>query len=141
MIKRENGEKSPLYRAAIVVLGVLLAFNLLSFCVRLAGERSIYYNEYGDMQRSMAAGNYPEILTMVSRNQAVSAKTRKDTSEFQAVAKYYEAASLYHAFTEVGDTKRAAQMKEQMAEAAQGLLTEEFMEAAERIRSRFQAEE
>lgn len=141
MNKWENGEGNPLYRAAVLVLGVMLVFNFLSFCVRFAGGSSVYYNEYGDMQRSMAAGNYPEILSMVSRNQAVSAKTRKDTSEFQAVAKYYEAASLYHAFAEGGDRERAAQMKAWMAEAEQGLVTEEFTEAAEKIRSRFRTEE
>ncbi len=141
MIRRGNEGKSPLYRAAVLALGVMLAFNLLSFCVRFAGERSVYLNEYGDLQRWMAAGNYPEVLAMVSRNQAVSAKTRKDTSEFQAVADYYEAASLYRAFQEAGDMKRAARMKERMEKAKQGLITEEFTEAAERIRSRFQVNE
>lgn len=141
MIKKGNGEKSSLYRAAVLALGVMLVFNLFSFCVRLAGESSAYYNEYGDMQRSMEAGNYPEILEMVSRNRAVSAKTRKDTSEFQAVAEFYEAASLYHAFAKAGDTKRAAQMKDRMEEAEQRLTTEEFTEAAERIRSQFRADE
>lgn len=141
MIKRGNGEKNPLYRTAVLALGVMLVFNLLSFCVRFAAERDVYYNEYSDMQRSMAAGNYPELLAMVSRNQAMSAKTRKDTSEFQAVAKYYEAASLYHAFEKVGDTKRAEKMKERMADAKKGLATEEFTEAAEKIESWFHTEE
>ena len=141
MIKRKNGENSPLFRIATLLLGGMFALNLLSFCVRFAGERNAYYNEYGDMQRTMEAGNYPELLDMVSRNQAMAAKTRKDTSEFQAIAKYYEAASLYHAFAEVGDTKRAARMKERMEEAGQRLVTSEFTEEAERIGRQFWVKE
>lgn len=137
MIKREIREKSSAYRAAVLILGLLLAFNLFSFCVRFAGEYRPYHYEYSDMQRVMEAGNYPEILKMVSRNQAISAETGKDTSEFQAVAKYYEAASLYHAFAGTGDTERAAQMKERLSEAEKRLAAKEFTAAAERIGNRF----
>lgn len=141
MNKKEAVQKNRLFRAAVLVLGVALAFNLLSFCVRLAGENRIYGYEYIDMQRAMEDGDYPELLNMVSRNRAEGIEPRKDTSEFQAIAAYYEAASLYYAFAKTGDVERAVQMKERLKEAEKGLVSLEFTEAAERIRDQFQVDE
>lgn len=95
MNKREAMQKGPIFRIAALILGVMLAFNLLSFCVRLAGENRLYGYEYVDMQRVMEEGDYPELVNMVSRNRAQGIEPRKDTSEFEAIAAYYEAASLF----------------------------------------------
>lgn len=141
MNKRGAMENNPLFRTAVLILGVMLAFNLLSFCVRLAGESRVYGYEYMDMQRAMEDGDYPELMNMVSRNQAEGIEPRKDTSEFEAIAAYYEAASLYHAFAETKDTDRAARMRERLAEAEKGLVTAEFTEAAQKIRAQFSLDE
>ncbi len=138
MNKREAMQKGPIFRIAALILGVMPAFNLLSFCVRLAGENRLYGYEYVDMQRVMEEGDYPELVNMVSRNRAQGIEPRKDTSEFEAIAAYYEAASLYHALAEAGETERAAQMTIRLLEAEKGLVTGEFTQAAEKIREKFQ---
>ena len=131
-------QKGPLFRIAALILGVMPAFNLLSFCVRLAGENRLYGYEYVDMQRVMEEDDYPELVNMVSRNRAQGIEPRKDTSEFEAIAAHYEAASLYHALAEAGETERAAQMTIRLQEAEKGLVTGEFTQAAEKIREKFQ---
>ena len=136
----EKNGNNVLFRPAVLVLSGILVFNLLSFCVRIVGENDPYHYEYSEMQRAMSSGDYPELMGMVSRNRVREADTRKDTAEFAAVAKYYEAASLYRALTESGDTDRAAEMKERLTEAEKELKTQAFTEAGRRIKTLFQVD-
>lgn len=62
----------------------------------------------------MEYGNYAPLVDHYHQNVAAGITGNKEEKEYYGVAKYYEAASFYKAFSTVGDTKRAAREKQKM---------------------------
>ena len=62
----------------------------------------------------MEYGNYAPLVDHDHQNLAAGITGNKEEKEYYGVAKYYEAASFYKAFSTVGDTGRAAREKRKM---------------------------
>ena len=62
----------------------------------------------------MEYGNYAPLVDHYHQNVAAGITGNKEEKEYYGVAKYYEAASFYKAFSTVGDTGRAAREKQKM---------------------------
>ncbi len=140
--KKENTAKNPaLFRLGVIGLSLFLAVNLITLIGTISDQNTIYHYEYSDMQWAMEDGDYPELISKVARNRVAGAQTSEDTSEFEAIADYYEAATLYHAYSAQGEEEKAALQLEKKQEAEKGILSREFLEAKERIDQIYQVTE
>ena len=140
-IEKKSGGSLPLFRIAVIGLSVFFAVNLIILAAKIAGQQTIYQYEYSDMQWAMEDGDYPELVSMVARNRALNVQTSEDTSEFAAIADYYQVASMYHAYTVEGDEEKAAAEMEKLKSAEEDIQSQTFQTAKEQIRQTFQIED
>lgn len=103
-----------------VVIGVLVLFLLITGVYAL--EEFSYEFDNGYKEDSflyrIKDERFNEMVRMYHENEAYGKKFGEEGQEYYAIAKYYEAASFYKAFSEAGDTERTERYLSKMEAAA-----------------------
>ena len=92
------------------VIGVLCIILLASTAVMIENLHDAFTNRISEsaLRSRVEYGNYAPLVDHYHQNVAAGIAGNKEEKEYYGVAKYYEAASFYKAFSTVGDTGRAA---------------------------------
>ena len=101
------------------VIVILCIVTVICGCVamhELVYEYSWTYDEDNFYYR-IEDNDFYATVAMYHQNAAEGVKANNSMKEYYGVAKYFEAASLYRAFWETGDTARAEKQKVKMEEA------------------------
>ena len=101
------------------VIGVLCIILLASTAVMIENLHDAFTNRISEstLRSRVEYGNYAPLVDHYHQNVAAGITGNKEEKEYYGVAKYYEAASFYKAFSTVGDTGRAAREKQKMDDA------------------------
>lgn len=100
----------------IVVLGIIMVITLCVAGSTLLDRYSIPYNDRS-MYYCINDGDFYRMVGMYHENVQQGFEDERSMQEYYGVAKYYEAASLYKAFLDAGDSERAAREKAKMEAA------------------------
>lgn len=92
-----------------IIMVVLMIEEVYHAVTPLYGENNFSYSVNNERYCEMVGNYYHNTLAGFEGN-----KTMK---EYYGVAKYYEAASLYHAYTEVGNVEMAEHFLQKMEQA------------------------
>ena len=92
------------------VIGILCIILLASTAVMIENLHDAFTNRISEstLRSRVEYGNYAPLVDHYHQNVAAGITGNKEEKEYYGVAKYYEAASFYKAFSTVGDTGRAA---------------------------------
>lgn len=103
-----------------IVIGVLVFFLFITGTYALEEFRYEFDNGYKEESfiYRIRDEDYDEIVRMYHENQAYGVEFDEEGQEYYAVAKYYEAASFYKAFSKAGDTVRMERYLHKMQDAA-----------------------
>lgn len=132
------GKKSIIVRIldiGIIILSIFFVISLL-YAVHSVWEEnkySSYVYEADTFQYRLEDEDYQSMVEMYYSNQATGKANSKKYAEYYAVARYYEAAAMYKAYSEDGDSERAGKAYAAMEEAAAEL--GDFSFQADRIKS------
>ena len=98
------------------VIGALCIVLFASVGVMIENLHDAFYNRISEnaLRSRVEYGNYALLVDHYHQNVAAGAAGNADEKEYYGVAKYYEAASFYKAFSTAGDTERAAREKQKM---------------------------
>lgn len=106
------GKKSIIVRIldiGIIILSIFFVISLL-YAVHSVWEEnkySSYVYEADTFQYRLEDEDYQSMVEMYYSNQATGKANSKKYAEYYAVARYYEAAAMYKAYSEDGDSERA----------------------------------
>lgn len=78
--------------------------------------RRVYTADEMSLISMVSYGQYDTLAENVHRNEAYQAPVKGDMAQLYAVAYYYEAAMLYHAHSEAGNTAQAQRKYDKMQE-------------------------
>lgn len=125
--------KSPLQ---LVTIGLLILFAILVLVLfyRIADYGSNYSYTTSEILRSMDGENYPEVADMAHYDKANGVTGIDKLDEFLALARYYEASVVYHAYEGAGDTEKADRQQEIMQEYYDQLSDEDIIKAADSLK-------
>ncbi|MCQ2549391.1 MAG: hypothetical protein MJ134_05040 [Lachnospiraceae bacterium] len=104
-------------KIAYVFIGILCFFLVCFigiFITNMVEERSYYVSDEEDLFWNLRYDNYVSLLEDVKANEARHVKKTGGMEKCYAIAYYYEAASMYKAYMEVGETQKAAKKKQIM---------------------------
>lgn len=128
-----------------LILNLLLAGLCIALVITIAGTvYEIYdYSKVNVRTQEHFMGelkyeNYEEMVNDMYRNEANGIKPTETMEECYAIARYYEAAVYYKAYSLSGETQKAAKKKELMEE--QKALTGELAYAIEDINTQLELE-
>lgn len=129
-------KKSSFAKIIIGIFTVLLTISLIFFIVfgiqriKNTSVNTSYYTEeayVSDLERE----DYMALLSMTNRDSKLDDSDSETIKECKAVAKYFEAATLYKAYLATGDTASARIQIQRMEQAA--AQTGQFQEHVENI--------
>ena len=100
-------------KAVIVVLCILL-FASVAVMIENLHDAITYRISENTLRSRVEYGNYASLVDHYHQNMAAGATGHKEEKEYYGVAKYYEAASFYKAFSTAGDTERVEREKQKM---------------------------
>lgn len=123
--------------ALVVCLGIMLAVNLFELRKDMNTHNHTYTYELSSMELALRDHDYPRLLSMVKENVCKKATTVYDTTEYDAIARFYEAASYYYLYAESGMEDRADQYASKMKEYQEKLSSTRFIEIADEIKLKF----
>lgn len=135
MNKKKHGKKekrSIILLVAVAVLIILLIRNIESFIDEVTVQDYYFKYEQSDMERAFRDHDYPELMYMVERNQARNLETAVDTSEYVAMAYYYEA-MIYYKMYNGNDDEKAIHWKEKADQYKNQLESARFLEVVKQI--------
>lgn len=137
-MNKRRQPKGGLYRIAVIALTVVFALNLLILVGRVRSRAfSSYSYEVSSMRWMARHHDYEDLLNAVTNNRVTGGKTSQNTSQFEALADYYQAAVLFHAATLDSDEVRAEKYRNAM-DALLPLMTEpEIIECVSDLQSRY----
>uniref|UniRef100_UPI0040576411 hypothetical protein n=1 Tax=Acetatifactor sp. TaxID=1872090 RepID=UPI0040576411 len=110
--------KTWVLNGIIILLAIVMIASLWMLIEEFQYAFTSYYNTESSFVYAMEAEDYGRVVSMYHDNVQNGYEDKKDLQEYYGVAKYYEAAFLYHMYAEVGDTIRADIQKSAMEEAA-----------------------
>lgn len=96
----------------IIILSIFFVISLL-YAVHSVWEEnkySSYVYEADTFQYRLEDEDYQSMVEMYYSNQATGKANSKKYAEYYAVARYYEAAAMYKAYSEDGDSERAGKL-------------------------------
>jgi hypothetical protein len=98
------------------VIGALCIVLFASVGVMIENLHDAFSNRISEnaLRSRVEYGNYALLVDHYHQNAASGAAGNETEKEYYGVAKYYEAASFYKAFSTVGDTERATREKQKM---------------------------
>ena len=97
---------------AIVILSLSFALFLIMGVIEIRDNLTSYSYKYSesDYLYLLQDENYTELMRISARDESQSSSKQ----EFWAIANYYEAATLYHAYENCDMKAQASEMKERM---------------------------
>ena len=106
-----------------VVIGVLVFFLLITGIYALEEFSYEFDNGYKEdiFLYRIKDERYNEMVRMYHENEAYGKEFDEEGQEYYAIAKYYEAASFYKAFSEAGDTERMERYLDKMEDAEEDM--------------------
>lgn len=107
------------YKIAYVFIALLCGFLVLFISILITSlfeDGRYYISDEKDLLRDLRYDNYVSLLEDVKANEVRGIKITGDMSKCYAIAYYYEAASMYKAYLEVGEVQKAAKEKQIMEE-------------------------
>lgn len=106
-----------------IVIGVLVFFLLITGTYAL--EEFSYEFDNGYKEESflyrIKDERYHETVRMYHENEAYGKKFGEEGQEYYGIARYYEAASFYKAFSEAGDKERMERYLDKMEDAEEDM--------------------
>lgn len=106
--------------------GALLVMNIVivALCLILFGGTIYMFQQLKDafsrpvrtqwMENNISSENYAYLVANYHQDEVYGGLLSQSKKECYGVARYFEAASMYRAYLEAGDTERAAREKEKM---------------------------
>lgn len=116
----QNKAKKLGHSAVIMALNIfmiLLCLVLVIMCIVTAKEFSSGASWYADEDAfyyGIKDENYSYVVDAYHQNAVTKYADEKELQEYYGVAKYFEAASLYHAYDTVGNVEIAQRFKAKM---------------------------
>ncbi len=126
---------SKLFRLIVIILVGVLAINVLLFAIKIS--RSSYINEateYSTLKYYLDEKDYPNLVMLVSTNEAMELKSVNDTSSFVYFSNFYQAAFLYKAYKDAGENEKAANALSEAKENMELITGDEFTDAVENVK-------
>ena len=114
------------------VLGLLLIYNIVTLKNDLNQRGFDYASEKSSMAYAVRDGDYPGLMNMIATNISKGCETIEDTSEYVALANYYEAMLYYRMYQNVDD-KKTNEFKERADEYRKQLKSGDLIKAADQI--------
>lgn len=105
-----NKKRTMLCVFLLIILSLILVKQIISFVSYFNLEDKLGY-EVSDLRFELKNKNYPELLDKVSRNEGRGLSTVTDTTEYVAIAKYYQAAIHYKAYQNQDQDKAEAYLR------------------------------
>lgn len=117
--------KDRIERQNVIILVMNIVIGVLCLIMVICGGRAAFnlYEDYSipydnqNMESAVQYGDFHRLVSMYHENIANGFEGDRAMKEYYGVAKYYEAASFYKAFTETGDTVRAEREAAKMEQA------------------------
>ena len=113
----KQGKRSPL-KILAVMLTIVVAVMFISAGVRISDHSKGYVIDYGirDYIYSAESGRYGSLYDTAIHDMSRDAEYIVEVEECRALAFYYEQAVLEHAYREAGDSAKADEFADRMAE-------------------------
>ena len=106
-----------IFRAIVIVLVVLTIGQMARLGLQIYDDQYHYHYDEDTFLYAIQDGQYSELQEKKNRNELEHVKADAQMLECYAVADYYEAASMYYAYENIGNTAKAAEAKAEMEEA------------------------
>lgn len=131
-------------RILYVVLGLLIVL-LARNSVELAGTVRFMLHPYSrtpvelyELEEWVQCGNYQELIKAIHKNAALEEMPVSDTSEYEALAGYIEAAFDYHVMKENGKIQEASVYWNRMQEELEGIEGYRFQEVIRAVQELYE---
>ena len=122
--KHDNGIKTDrlsdrLFRLLLILLSLVLVVMVIIVAAMTRERSSRYYSKPNELLWMIRSGSYPDALTSMYDNIAMGETPEKDADYAvpYAILEYYEAASLYRAYTHADSASDPAYKAELAASA------------------------
>ena len=122
--KHDNGIKTDrlsdrLFRLLLILLSLVLVVMVIAAAAMTRERSSRYYSKPNELLWMIRSGSYPDALTSMYDNIAMGETPEKDADYAvpYAILEYYEAASLYWAYTHADSASDPAYKAELTASA------------------------
>ncbi len=111
-----KSDRSQILNVLLIVLAVLLVINVFATASGLIIKFERYVPTEEIMLYHVKNGEYGNLVCSVNGKKYSNQDDSQTDRELYAVAGYFEAASLYHAYQEMGNTKKAEKFQKKMEE-------------------------
>ena len=114
-LKQSQKQQGALWIMNVVI--VILCIVLFLGCIQMIGALRDAFSRPSRakyMENLVRYENYAYLLSSYHEDEVYGGLVTGTKKECYGVAKYFEAASMYRAYLETGDTERAAREKEKM---------------------------
>lgn len=140
-VKQPLPASAKLFRLAVIALIAVLAINTLIFVLKVG--KTSYYNEateYSDLKYYLDNEDYPNLARLASTNEAMNLKTVNDTSSFVYFADFYQAAFLYKAYKDAGESEKAEKALSAAKESLSLITDADFTDAINNVKAMYDIE-
>ena len=134
--KKSSGIRQNLPVIVLTLLALVLMANVILLISELRSDRYVYVREYSMLHRELKREDYPQLADDVRYDIARNVETQEDISELTHFVSFYDAALLYKAYLDCGETEKAAQQRAVMEAHGTYLVTEDVTAAEASILER-----
>ena len=106
-----------IYRGIILILAIVTIWQLATAISDIFGSRYQYYFEKDSFFYDIEDEEYWNLPRERKANMVSNVPDDAQMLEYYAVADYYEAASMYYAYENIGNVAKSADAKAEMEEA------------------------
>ena len=119
MKNRVNKKRKPVHIILDIIIGVLCVcmVGAVIFTVNMLNEDLNFSYDEESFYYRLSDEDYGQMVEMYHMNNAAGVKDGATLEQYYGIAKYFEAASFYKAYSEAGDTEQADKYLAQMQEA------------------------
>lgn len=110
-------DKYQILNIVIIVFAVVLVINIFATTGRLVSDFDRYTPDDESLLYQVKNGDYADLVGSVNNRKYIKPDDTQTFRELSAVAEYFEAASIYHAYQESGNTEKAAKFQQKMDES------------------------
>lgn len=111
-----KSDKLQILNVLMIVLAVILVMNVFATAGGLIANFKSYVPDNETMLYRIKSGEYTSLVDSINTKKYTKPDDSQTYEELCAVAGYFEAASLYHAYQEMGDTEKAERFQQKMDE-------------------------
>lgn len=109
-----KSDKLQILNVLLIVLAVILVMNVFAAAGGLIANFESYVPNDETMLYYIKNGEYTNLIDSVNTKKYAKPDDSQTYGELCAVAGYFEAASMYHAYQEMGDTEKAEKFEQKM---------------------------